>query len=251
MLDCYVINLDRDTKRWRRIEETFASVSLRVIRVPAIDVSQDPRYLEDHFFCADRFHRQLNRSATNGEIGCYGSHLKAMKLFLETAAPCAIIAEDDICPCINAVEILELCKEYSHLWDLLRLAKCRTKNFFPYTELMSGIYLGTNVTGFSYTAAYMINRRAAEFFTNHLVPMTLPYDLALFSGREEIREMSVVPGVFHPNEMEKESTICGREQRKIFGKHWLVSRFTKIRLRYVRYKLQRKRIRELQKLKMK
>ena len=32
---------------------------------------------------------------SSGEVGCTTSHLKAMKMFLETDAPCALMMEDD------------------------------------------------------------------------------------------------------------------------------------------------------------
>ena len=32
---------------------------------------------------------------TSGEVGCVTSHLNAMKMFLETDAPCALMMEDD------------------------------------------------------------------------------------------------------------------------------------------------------------
>ena len=32
---------------------------------------------------------------SSGEVGCTTSHLKALKEFLETDAPCALIMEDD------------------------------------------------------------------------------------------------------------------------------------------------------------
>ena len=57
-------------------------------RVSAYD-GRDDRDLGD--ILKGRYPDQMS----SGEVGCVTSHLKAMKMFLETDAPCALMMEDD------------------------------------------------------------------------------------------------------------------------------------------------------------
>lgn len=248
-MNCYVINLDREKERWKLIEESFSGLPLNLIRIPAVDVSREPRYLEKEFHDARKFRRTANRNAKNGEIGCYVSHLKALECFLKSGDEHAIICEDDVEPQANVCEILEETLKFSEHWDLLRLAGCRKKNFVPMRKLLPGAELGWNVKGFTITAAYAINRKAAQFVLEHFFPMTLQYDLMLFSGWPEMKEMSVSPPPFQLNALKDLSTIGRRNQQwNDFMKiNWFSSLIFKWKSRRRRYRIQIQRIRDFQK----
>ena len=84
----YCINLDDKPERWEYMENQFKYWGLEnYTRISAYDGREDD--LSD--ILRGRYPDQM----TGGEVGCTTSHLKAMKEFLKTDAPCAIMMEDD------------------------------------------------------------------------------------------------------------------------------------------------------------
>ena len=85
----YCINLDDKTDRWEYMEDQFKYWELEnYTRVSAYDGRGDNDLGE---ILKGRYPDNM----TSGEVGCVTSHLKAMKMFLETDAPCALMMEDD------------------------------------------------------------------------------------------------------------------------------------------------------------
>ena len=81
----YCINLDDKTDRWEYMEDQFKYWELEnYTRVSAYDGRGDNDLGE---ILKGRYPDNM----TSGEVGCVTSHLKAMKMFLETDAPCALI----------------------------------------------------------------------------------------------------------------------------------------------------------------
>ena len=85
----YVINLDDKEDRWKYMEDQFRYWEVEDYqRVSAYDGRGDNDLGE---ILKGRYPDQMS----SGEVGCVTSHLKAIKMFLETDAPCALIMEDD------------------------------------------------------------------------------------------------------------------------------------------------------------
>ncbi len=242
-MDCYVINLDRCTERWEKIEAGFSGIDVCLIRVSAIDVARETKFRRVPFYRPFWFRFFTGRPATAGEIGCYYSHLKALRMFLDSGAERALICEDDVIPERDLMEILEETEKYAEYWNLLRLAKCRKRGFQVLTQLASGQELGINVKGFAYAAAYMIDRKGAEFMLKHARAMTLPWDLVLNRGWNGMTEMSLVPGAFRLGEEAENTTIVGRKRRGISSVLFIWSGIVyKVYLRLRRYRIQYRRI---------
>ena len=85
----YVINLDDKPERWKFMEDQLKYWQVENYeRISAYDGRGDNDLSE---ILKGKYPDQM----TSGEVGCTTSHLKALKRFLETDAPCAIIMEDD------------------------------------------------------------------------------------------------------------------------------------------------------------
>ena len=81
----YCINLDDKTDRWDYMEDQFKYWELEnYTRVSAYDGRGDNDLGE---ILKGRYPDNM----TSGEVGCVTSHLNAMKMFLETDAPCALM----------------------------------------------------------------------------------------------------------------------------------------------------------------
>jgi len=95
--ELYVINLDRSKDRWVRINDHLTSYGLLVQRISAVDAKfLSAEMLAEHYSAA------LNKtsffiSLKPAEIGCFLSHRKALKRFVnDSDKPFAIILEDDV-----------------------------------------------------------------------------------------------------------------------------------------------------------
>ena len=146
----YCINLDGQPDRWQYMEDQFKYWELKdYTRISAYDGREDD--------LSDIIQGSYPTMMSSGEIGCTTSHLKAMKEFLQTDAPYAIIMEDD-CD-------LDLVKFWNfswrdfvaHLpfdWDVVQLAIICTGDLHVHLHKRF-------VNDFS-TACYIITRYHAE-----------------------------------------------------------------------------------------
>ena len=146
----YCINLDDHVERWEYMQDQFEYWNIKdYTRISAHDGREDD--LSD--ILAGRYPDNM----LSGEVGCTTSHLKAMKEFLKTDAPYAIMMEDD-CD-------LDLAKFWNfswrdfiaHLpfdWDVVQLAIICTGDLHVHLHKRF-------VNDFS-TACYIITRYHAE-----------------------------------------------------------------------------------------
>jgi glycosyl transferase family 25 len=69
------INLSKDAERRERMTAQFAQMGLTASRLPAVwwaDLSE-----QKHYFCAPQSHGRYFKPLSNGEKGCYASHLRS------------------------------------------------------------------------------------------------------------------------------------------------------------------------------
>lgn len=247
MINCFIINLDHSTERWEQFTRNWGTIpDISWIRVSAVDISREKDVSRWGRYCPWTFRLLNGRKATNGEIGCYLSHLKALKMFLETDDEFAIICEDDIRPEPYFDEILQEALSHARKWNILRLGQCREKDSAAIVQLSHGVCLKICVKGFAYSGACLFDRQAAEFLVRRLAQMKVPWDLAIHRGWSEIREASLLPGIYVLDEISEQSTLGNRCGKTTFlSPFWWSAQLYKIFSRRIRYAIQRRRIREL------
>jgi glycosyl transferase family 25 len=223
-----------------RFKKDFESFPVPFVRVSAIEGKTLTFPIEG--YDAFMFFWNEGREASPGEIGCYLSHIKALKMFLESGKEFAIICEDDAMPIPESYEAVKQAIVHSETWDLLRLCGGRIKSSFPYQMLVQGHHLCTSITDMIPATAYVVTRCAAEKLIQKLLPTTDFYDSALFQGRWGIREATVFPNCILRNEHSKLSTIREGSNRKRKLKPWHLvfwsCRLFRLRVRTIRYVLQ-------------
>ena len=146
----YVINLDGQPERWDVMEESLKYWEVEnYTRISAYDGREDD--LGD--IIKGRYPDQMS----SGEVGCTTSHLKALKEFLKTDAPCALILEDD-CDISTVTHWNFKWREFQsklpYDYDVIQLAVINPMSV--YLQLHRRF-----VNDFS-TAAYLITRHHAE-----------------------------------------------------------------------------------------
>jgi len=93
----YVINLDRSKERWQRINEHLQSMGIGAQRISAVYGADLPDEEIARYYAPHVNQKQFFMSLKPAEIGCFMSHLKVLKSFVEQSDKAyAVILEDDV-----------------------------------------------------------------------------------------------------------------------------------------------------------
>ena len=173
----YVINLDRDAERMASIRANLEALGLAFERLPAVMGKDVPEWEKLVDLPAYAWRNRLD-SPRAGEVGCYLSHLKAMETFLRTDAPWCVILEDDVDVLPACAEVLRSLAEKDD-WDLVKLFNFHSGMPVTKRALAGGHRLVAHLTRTTSSAAYAVNRRAAESLLKSMRPISEQVDHAL------------------------------------------------------------------------
>ncbi|QND44556.1 glycosyltransferase family 25 protein (plasmid) [Rhizobium lusitanum] len=191
-LKIYLINLDRAEDRLAFMSEELSRAGLLFERVSAIDGRNIAFPIPE--FDAQAYRRCHGRQANPSEVGCYLSHIECARRFLASGEPHALILEDDLTFPEDFGDLLRASLNAAATWDILRLSTVNTGRKYPFVDITPRRSLAVALTREKGSGAYIINRRAARWMVEKLVPMRLPYDIAYdlehFAG---LRAVFVVP----------------------------------------------------------
>lgn len=188
----YLINLCDASARLKTMQTHLADRHLEHIRVEAVHGDQLTDPIQG--YARHSYHLRTGKVTNKREIGCYLSHIKALKTFLASEHPVALILEDDAILPTNIHPLLDALLQQSAHWDLVRLTAEKEGHYLPVIPILDGHQLAYNTHALKNTAAYLINRQAAQRCVRKMVPMRQPYDVAL--DREwsfGVRTLCVVP----------------------------------------------------------
>jgi len=195
----YVINLDRDVERMASLAGSLRGLNLTYIRVSAVLGKEVPNWeqLVDAELYGARNRLPMPRP---GEVGCYLSHLKAMEEFLRTDAPWCVILEDDVEVRPECVEVLAALGQKDD-WDLVKLFCFHSGLPVRKRALTQNHHLVVHLTRTTSSAAYVVNRRAAETLLKSMRPISEQVDHALERPWEtglRVRGVRPLPVVLAP-----------------------------------------------------
>jgi len=195
----YVINLDRDVERMASLAGSLRGLNLTYVRVSAVLGKKVPDWekLVDVELYGARNRLPMPRP---GEVGCYLSHLKAMEEFLRTDAPWCVILEDDVEVRPECVEVLAALGQKDD-WDLVKLFCFHSGLPVRKRALTPTHHLVVHLTRTTSSAAYAVNRRAAETLLKSMRPISEQVDHALERPWEtglRIRGVRPLPVVLAP-----------------------------------------------------
>jgi len=173
----YVINLDRDTERLASIRANLGALGLGFERLPAVMGKDVPDWEKLVDLAAYAWRNRMDTPRA-GEVGCTLSHLKAMETFLRTEAPWCVILEDDVEVLPACADVLRSLSEKDD-WDLVKLFNFHSGMPVKKRELAGGHRLVAHLTRTTSSAAYVVNRRAAETLLKSMRPITEQVDHAL------------------------------------------------------------------------
>ena len=178
----YLINLKRANDRLVSAKETFDKAGINFNHEEAID-GKDLSLPHKNY--SELKYNLLHGKKTNlGELGCYFSHLKVLKKFLNTTEDWALVCEDDIEFHEDIVEIINSALGSGINFDLLRLSggsnRDKEKGLpLKLKKIYKDFFLSLNFGFKSGTGCYLINRLAAKNIIKKINSMSLPIDHAM------------------------------------------------------------------------
>ena len=172
----YVINLDGSDERLKNVTATLHKQNINFVRFPAFDgrvslPTSHPEYQESLAL------KYMGRKLTGGEIGCYFSHLKCAKAFLQTEYDFAVVLEDDMQPTENfSTKIYELIEQLkTKSWYVINIGANKSKIFTPLFkvqqhEVYHAHYFPMTTTGIIWS------KKGAQAFAREGLPIYAPVD---------------------------------------------------------------------------
>lgn len=180
-LHTWVINLDRAPQRLARVSAQLQDLGLPWTRLPAVDaraLTPEQTALLDE----PAFRRKHGMTPLAGELGCYLSHVQAMRLLLASPAEFALVLEDDVLLSPSLPGVLQGLMQQRGRWDVAKLSAVHRGTPVPYLEVARGHQLAVMLSRCTGSSAYVLNRKAAQAYLHDLLPMSLPYDHVFDQG---------------------------------------------------------------------
>jgi len=212
-----VINLDRSPQRLANMARQLAGMGMSWERLPAAEGKlfslEDPSLVD-----LPEFGRRHGKWPVHGELGCYLSHVWAMRRFLETEQPYALILEDDAQLTATLPGVLTALADHFREWDMVKLSGVHVGTPLKLLHLSEGAYLTVMLTPYTGSSAYVVNRHAAQSYLDRLLPMRVPYDHEFDRGwhwQLKIRAVTPSPCL---HDQDGESMINGHKVKRNF--HW-------------------------------
>lgn len=114
---------------------------------------------------------------SQGEIGCYASHLSIHQLLLaDERQDCALVLEDDVQLADDVLSIIDAVLRTLPRWDIIRLSNTPKAVVLPVAALPNGREAVRYWTVPNGAGAYLISRSGAEKFLRAYTKRTLPID---------------------------------------------------------------------------
>lgn len=208
----YVINLDRSPDRWRDAVANVPDGFDRVHRVSGVDGNLvEPEDRSD--FDEQLFKQQNGRLVIPGEYGCYMSHIHALQTIAAAPDSHAIVVEDDIQLTAEGLAQVTAIVNSELVFDVIKLVNFRVRLFRQYAEIDGHIRIGRAALGpMGSAAAYLVRRDVAEKLTKSLLPMSLPFDVALERHwATQVNFYTTRTNLFKFGKTQSDSTIVGKE----------------------------------------
>lgn len=171
----WVINLDRSPERLARVSAQLGRLGLPWTRLAAIDaraLTAEQRAALD----VPSYERKHGKTPALGELGCYLSHVEAMRALLASPHPFGLVLEDDVILHDSLPAVLQGLADHPSRWDVAKLSAVHSGTPVPYLEVAPGHRLAVMLSRCTGASAYVVNRRAAEVYARELLPMSLPFD---------------------------------------------------------------------------
>lgn len=155
-LHTWVINLDRATERLARVSRQLDGIGLPWTRLRAVEGRALPPQEVAAALDADTFRRWHGMEPALGEVGCYLSHVAAMRALLDSPHAAALILEDDVLLTPALRPALEGLMRHRGRWDMAKLSAVHSGTPQPVLEITAGHRLAVMLSRCTGASAYLV-----------------------------------------------------------------------------------------------
>jgi glycosyl transferase family 25 len=179
----YIINLEDNKDRFISASSQLDQINIQFERIQAYDgrklaINDFPLYN------SKKAKSYMGRDLVGGEIGCYMSHLKCAKTFIDSSADYAVILEDDFKLNSNLEIIIPkiihwLENYYTASWSLINIGNEKIKFHTPINKFTSTDSAKTLCNAFYFpmtTTGLIWNRDGAQEFIHQSKEIFAPVD---------------------------------------------------------------------------
>ncbi|MGD9758818.1 MAG: glycosyltransferase family 25 protein [Comamonas sp.] len=210
------INLSKDAERRERMTAQFAQMGLTASRLPAVWWADLSEAEQKAFFCAPQSHGRYFKPLSNGEKGCYASHLRSWQQLLGSDAPAMVVFEDDVRllpqlpQALAAIETLPA----DGSWDMIKLYGREPEKIANQGPLVAGaLQLISYQRVPSFAAGYVISRSGARKMLETRMPFDRPVDVDIrFWFENDLRVYGVYPSVIALDDTSEVSSIWAQKE---------------------------------------
>lgn len=165
-LACYVISLNPKELNFGRLMKSLKEQGIQAEHFPAVDGRNAYPALEgDERISEVMSMLRVRRLLTSSEVGCYLSHLRAVKKAYNEGYDYVCVLEDDVV--IEPEFGNTLRALLSENLDIVRLMALKLRRRKPLREIVYGIMLTRPERGTLGTQAYMMSRTGMKKFIDH------------------------------------------------------------------------------------
>ncbi|MGI4775321.1 MAG: glycosyltransferase family 25 protein [Janthinobacterium lividum] len=173
----YLVNLDRSEGRRKYVMPSVKALAYPVQIVSAVD----GKYLSDDEINQttdiDAYEHSSNYYPSKGTIGCYLSHIKVWREFLNSDYKFAVIFEDDVSfDPVKLKSVIEQLQANAEYWDINSFEISHRGNPLTLKKLVDNYKLVVYSYKVSHSGAYIINRKAAKQLLEKSLPIRMPVD---------------------------------------------------------------------------
>ena len=173
----YYINLDKAEERRVKIVPLLEKLNIPFERITAVYGRDLSREEKDKLVNRTIFKILMKKDVVDGEIGCYLSHIRTWKTFLQSKHSYALIIEDDASFNPNELkEVVDALIANKDKWDYVNLDPSRTGKGRNIQNIYNKFNLVAPTQRVWLTTCQLINRKAAKCLLQHALPIRMPVD---------------------------------------------------------------------------
>ncbi|MBY0227420.1 MAG: glycosyltransferase family 25 protein [Hyphomicrobium sp.] len=206
----YLINLEKDVERFRAMDQRLSAAEIPYERFPALTADNLPNWLKPYLL--DRLgNKPIELS--DGEIGCYASHLSVMMKCLEDGET-VLVLEDDLQFPPNFKSLIKLCLNFQTPWDMLRLSSSDKRPVISLGELTPEYQVVEYLRVPPNLGAYLVRPVGAQKFLSWSQPRWRPVDQDLRRPWEnDVHTIGIFPRPVLPNQFPSSIDSIGPRRR--------------------------------------
>lgn len=162
-LPVYLINLPHHTERKAHADEQLRRCGLldAVVFSGAVYGRELSAEEVARIYDARRNARRHPKQLTPGEIGCYASHLTCWRAIAASAAPMALVIEDDVCLDADLAEVARDIQAAGITFDMIKLIGRAHESVLRRVARIGSRELIDYLRPPSWTGAYLVSREGA------------------------------------------------------------------------------------------